>query len=24
LRFDGIAEEDTTMCLLDEGDSRSP
>jgi hypothetical protein len=24
LRFDGIVEEDTTMCLLDEGDHRSP
>jgi len=24
LHFDGIAEEDTTMCLLDEGDPRSP
>ncbi len=24
LRFDGIAEEDTTMCLLDEGNHRSP
>jgi hypothetical protein len=24
LRFDGIAEEDITMCLLDEGDHRSP
>ncbi len=23
-RFDGIAEEDTTMCLLDEGKHRSP
>jgi hypothetical protein len=24
LRFDGIVEVDTTMCLLDEGDHRSP
>jgi hypothetical protein len=24
LRFDGIAEEDTTMCLLNEGNHRSP
>ena len=24
LRFNGIVEEDTTMCLLDEGDHRSP
>jgi len=24
LCFDGIVEEDTTMCLLDEGDPRSP
>ncbi len=24
LRFNGIAEEDTTMCLLDDGDHRSP
>jgi len=24
LRFDGIVEEDITMCLLDEGDHRSP
>jgi len=24
LRYDGIAEEDTIMCLLDESDHRSP